>query len=485
VKSNILLSLVGGLLFWPAAAIAQTGGVMTLKQAVDEALVNNDRLLNEHAATEQAELGVRLAKNDFQPQVIPNVTGSFGQSDVNGQSYRVDLSQRLRTGTKVDLSVGTASAKIAPQPGVLGPDQRFYNADTTVTLTQPLLRGFGRQVAGSVLATAKFQQAQSVRQQKLSEQEVAIEVATAYYRLVALHAFVDVARQSVDRSKKLAESSQAKLTAGLVSQLDVLRAQQLVTDAETQLFDALSAAEDARDRLRFVIGRHDSQPIDVVRRIPAPEPEPIDADQASRTALDNRVDLQARDAERAEADRQVRVSRNQLLPQVDVNLALARRQTANSLLESFRMGGFQVATFFTISMAVDRTAQTVALQNAVLERDRRTRDRSTLERQVATEVRSALRDRDRLRRQLAAAETNVGISETEVDVARLRFEHGLSDNLDVVNAEASLLAAESRRIQVLADAALARLRLRATLGVLNPATDMDDAAGTAASPVRH
>ena len=78
----------------------------------------------------------------------------------------------------------------------------------------------------------------------------------------------------------------------------------------------------------------------------------------------------------------------------------------------------------------------------------------------------------------AAAETSVEISRREVEVAQLRYQTGLSNNLDVVTAETGLLAAEGRRIQALADSAVARLRLRALLGVLNPRTDMPDSTAT-------
>jgi outer membrane protein TolC len=57
-------------------------------------------------------------------------------------------------------------------------------------------------------------------------------------------------------------------------------------------------------------------------------------------------------------------------------------------------------------------------------------------------------------------------------VAQLRYERGLSNNLDVVAAEGNLLSAESRRIAALADLAIARLAFRATLGVLDPRRDM-------------
>ncbi|MEX2272155.1 MAG: TolC family protein, partial [Vicinamibacterales bacterium] len=88
--------------------------------------------------------------------------------------------------------------------------------------------------------------------------------------------------------------------------------------------------------------------------------------------------------------------------------------------------------------------------------------------------------RDRLIRSVVAAETSVDISTREVEVAQLRYETGLSNNLDVVTAEASLLQSESRRIQALADSAVAELRLRAVLGIFNPRTNIT---GSTARPV--
>jgi len=260
-----------------------------------------------------------------------------------------------------------------------------------------------------------------------------------------------------------------------VSQLDVLRSQQLVTQSEIQLFDAQAAIEDARDSLRFLMGRDNDAPFEVERAIPRPETAPIDPERATAIALERRLDLRGLAEQTADADRQVSFSRNQLLPQVDVNFALTRRVTSDTFLTSFNFDGFQFATFFTIAMPVDRTAQIVDYQYSLIDRDRRKREIGTLERQISDDVKRALRERDRLIRGVVAAETSVEISRKEVDVAQLRYERGLSNNLDVVTAESALLVAESRRIQALADAAIARVRLRALLGVLDPRTDIGGA----------
>jgi outer membrane protein TolC len=257
-----------------------------------------------------------------------------------------------------------------------------------------------------------------------------------------------------------------------VSQLDVLRAQQLVAQAEMQLFDAQSGIEDARDALRFVMGRTANEDFEVQGTIEPPDATPLDVERAVSLALSNRLDLKSRAAANADAVDQLRFARNQLLPQVDVNFALTRRRTSSTFGGSFRLDGYQFATFFTIAMPVDRTAQQVSFQTAMLDRGRRARELSTLERQIANDVRSAIRERGRLLRNLAAADTSIAIRRTEVEVAQFRYDRGLSNNLDVVTAESSLLMAESQRIQALADSAVATLRLRALLGVLSPRTDV-------------
>src|SRR5262245_23509806 len=90
--------------------------VLTLAQAVQDALTRNDRLVNQQDTLAQAELGVRLARTAFRPQVTPNILGSFGQTNVNSQTYRVDLSQRFTTGTELRVGAGAASAQIPGLP---------------------------------------------------------------------------------------------------------------------------------------------------------------------------------------------------------------------------------------------------------------------------------------------------------------------------------------------------------------------------------
>src|SRR6266850_163486 len=97
--STTLARSVALLAAMTAALGAQSPPLLTLEQAVSEALVKNERMLNQHDNIEQSALGVRLARNTFQPKVVPNVLGSFGRTDINSQTYRVDVTQKFTTGT--------------------------------------------------------------------------------------------------------------------------------------------------------------------------------------------------------------------------------------------------------------------------------------------------------------------------------------------------------------------------------------------------
>jgi len=198
----------------------------------------------------------------------------------------------------------------------------------------------------------------------------------------------------------------------------------------------------------------------------------VDVDAAVATAVASRPELRNLADAISDATARLAVSRNQQLPQFDVNVAMTRRQTASEFLNSFGLDGFRFATFLTVGMPVDRTTQNVEYQHALIERQRRDRERVAATRNIAAEVRREVRQRERLVRAVGAAETSVDLSRQEVEVAQLRYDRGLSNNLDLVAAEGQLLASEGRRIAALAQSAVQQLRLRATMGVLDPLSEI-------------
>jgi len=280
-----------------------------------------------------------------------------------------------------------------------------------------------------------------------------------------------VAQKTLDRSRGLLEASNAKLEIGKVSQLDVFRARQLVAQAESQLLGAEGALEDAKDQLRILLRREADYDFEVELTIPTGNGT-IELADAIQTALATRLELTSATEALAEADRTASYNRNLLLPEFNLNLDLMRQSSGTNLWRTFALRDFDLAPYFRISMPVDRTPQTIQYHSALIDRDRRRREIESLRRQIIEQVRRAVRQQARLVRELEVAGVAVEFAEKEVEVATLRYQRGLSNNLDVINAEEALLAARGRRISLLADMAVARLSLRVALGTLNPRADL-------------
>ena len=75
--------------------------VLTLQAAVTLALRQNDRLLTVNENVDRANLSVNLARSAFAPKVVPNILGSFGQTNISNQTYNVDASKRFASGTEL------------------------------------------------------------------------------------------------------------------------------------------------------------------------------------------------------------------------------------------------------------------------------------------------------------------------------------------------------------------------------------------------
>ena len=437
--------------------------LLPLADAVIYALARNDRVVDARDAARSAGLGHELAESRFSPRVLPNLLGSLGQADIRNQTYGVGYTQQFRTGTR--LSGNVAATTLQNQLG------SFANSDVTFQVSQSVLRGFGRTIAQRDVASARRRVDDAVRSSRLAEQQVAVDVASAYYRMVASEQLLRAAEQGRQRSRSLSDASQARLLVGRVSRLDVLRAQQLVSEADLRVLDARTAIEEMADQLRGLMNWAVDRRFTVVSQIPVPAAiEPLD--DAVRVALDNRPEVATARSAVEDAQDAVAVARNSLLPQFDVSLAVTRRETAAGIRDSFGTNGFRLATFFEMSTPLDRTPQRVTHMNARIEVGRRQRELDTAERQTRLEVRRVVRHVERVRQALALSSSRVELARQELEAATYRFEAGLADTFDMVTAETNLLGSEGAELGLRAELAVAWLQMKAVLGTLDPRRDV-------------
>ena len=433
---------------------AQVSPTVTLREAVALARRNNPRVLDAVDRIAEAQLNDRAARSAFRPRFVPRLTGAVGGGDLANQSYGAELSQRFSWGTEVQASVSSVSSR-----NQLG---SFYYTDTTLALSHPIHRA-GPDRYKEEAESARDEVERATHERLSVEQAVAIDVAAAYYQIAAQQQVIRVAEKALERHRHLLAISTAKLEIGKVSQLDVLRASQLVREAEGQLADARAGADDARDQLRLLMGDSQLGAFDIiVDAMPAAASPPA---VAATPDLAASTDVMRARAALTRAENQARAARSSWLPRIDLTLALTRREIGPDLPASFGTDRFRLVPLVQLSLPA--RADSTSAQLAAIAVSRHRRELESAEMRAGIEARRAVRACDRLANQLRDAEAGVAFAAQQVAVAQARFENGLSNNLDLVAAEADLLSAESRRISAAAALAVATLRLKATLGTLN------------------
>lgn len=449
------------LLATAGAAAAQPAPTVSLGQAVARALAQNLDVVQAAESVRARELSLRVASAAFRPSILPSASGALGRSQLANQNYGLAVSQRLPFGTEVRGNVTSLSSR-----NQLG---TYFFTDTTLLVSQPLLRGFGREFARRNVDGAETALGDARRQRELRRQQVALDTAGAYIALVGRQVYLQVADRAVDRALALREESVAKLSAGRVSRLDVLRAEQLVAQARAQQVDTRAAVDDAKDQIRLLMNAPPDYDFAVVPNVPPAPPVPAE-DDALALALQHRTEIATARDTVDQAERSLRLARRGRLPQLDLQLGVTRQDVADRPLRGFGLNGFQLATMASVSLPVFNDQQDVDYQMAIMERGQRARELEAQQRRVTVEVRRAVREQRRAEQSAALARDSVELSRREVEVARLRFALGLSSNLDVVSAEASLLGAESQAIGADGQVTLSRLAVLAATGTLNPDT---------------
>jgi len=138
---------------------------------------------------------------------------------------------------------------------------------------------------------------------------------------------------------------------------------------------------------------------------------------------------------------------------------------------AFHAADRQVNVYFSTSYPLERSTE--AAQKAAAQLDVTSRERTVRQRQldVESEVRSAVRELERIRKSIELQKKGVEVAEQQRRLATLRYQRGLASNFDVVDAEGSLVVARSALVGLLTSYQVARVDLLRVTGTLSVERD--------------
>jgi outer membrane protein len=448
----------------PALAVEPTQGAPTLSltASVAVALDRNLALLSAGDSVSAAKAREDAARGQFLPRVTPSYMGGSEQT-----VFGLEASQRLPwSGGSL-----TASGTLRSLHPADGP--RLHASDLELVLSQPLLRGAGPNATYFDLRNSRRAREAQERAFELARQRLVVDVTTSFYQVVKQRELLNVARQGLQRSADLRQASEARMKVGLASKLDVFRAELQSSQTEEALVQAQSGLETALEQFRILLGLDPADPVEP-EAVTLPDTvamrlEPISVLVA--TAVESRLEVreardQVKDAERAAA-----IARQNLLPQLDLNVGVTQAGIGPTYGDSLRAADSRVSFFVSSSYPVERSADKAARAVAELDLASRRRAAAQLELEVAGEVRAAARSLERLEKSIELQRKGVDFAGQQHRLATLRYQRGLASNFDVVDAESNLLSSRTALVSLLTDYQVARVQLLKAIGKLDVAKE--------------
>ncbi len=335
------------------------------------------------------------------------------------------------------------------------------NANFVLNASIPLLRGAGMS-AREDLIQAERNLVYSTRSFERYRREFFLRIATTYYNLVLQQSTIENIRRRLANVEWLQRRSAALANAGKMPYFEVQRAEQNVLFAKNNLIIALEAYSKAVDSFKLTIGMPISEKIRIMpTEIVIPRPE-VDVAESIKTALAFRLDLQNSSDQVEDSRRGIEVSKNRLLPDLNLTGNTTYRTDPNFDLAgvNFDPGYSSYTVGATFGAPLDRKIEEINYRTSLINYERAVRSHTLAKDRVEVDVRTSVRSIDLARMTLELQNRNIGISQTRLDGVILRLQ--TLTTREFIDAQDDLLAARNSR-----DAALRDLRVNILGYLLN------------------
>jgi len=238
-------------------------------------------------------------------------------------NVNVQYNQYFPTGTQ--LQVGMTNNRTSSNFGFFNLYNPFLQSALNVTITQPLLRGFGNLANTRLIIEAKRTIKVGISQLEQQVMATTAQVSNDYWELVYARENVKVEQTALGVSQQLYDENSRRLQIGTLSSLDVLTAQSQLASDKQALVQAQSVQlQDETTLLNDITRNPLDSPLLSAEIIPTTlistpnTGENVSIADAVREAWQKRPELRQVSLNLENAATDVKVTKNELLPSVNV-----------------------------------------------------------------------------------------------------------------------------------------------------------------------
>jgi outer membrane protein TolC len=299
----------------------------------------------------------------------------------------------------------------------------------------------------------------SILNQKDSRDVVVFAVATAYVQVIASAARVVTAQAQLDSAKELDKQTANRVTSEVSPEIDSLRAQVERQSAEQRLTNSKNQLEKNKLTLARITGLAIDQQFELTEKLSYQPPSNLTSETAIAEALRGRSDLASAGASVRAAEAALHSEKAQRLPVV-------------SFSADYGGAGVNIGNFnsvYTVSGNVSVPIYTggrirADIEQARSDAARREAEYADLKGRIAYDVRVAWLDLTASDSGVTVATRNKALAEKALLQSRDRYSNGVTNYLEVVEAQEAVAAANDNYIQSLYSYNVAMISLARAMG---------------------
>lgn len=404
-----------------------------LQSLINEALVSNYDLRDAVARVEEARAQVGITRSDQFPNFAANASVSINRLSRNGQFVL---------------------------PPVILPNQNRNFGQATLALLSFEIDIWGKLRRATEAARANLLSADETRKAVVTT--LISDVATNYLTLIELDYELDISKRTLETRQQSLELTRLRQQGGVGTLLDLRQAEQLVDTAEQTIPGILQQIEQTENQVNLLLGRN---PNSVVRGSDLDAvllPPEVPAGIPSRL-LERRPDIRAAEEVLVVANAQIGVAKAAYFPQVSLSGILGGQSTElSSLLAGPNSTWSLVPQLSQPIFTAGRLKSNVKLTEA--ERNQALADYEKTIQTAFTEVSNALIAHQRVRESREKQEALVAALRDRLRLAYMRYRGGVDTQLNALDADRDLFAAELALVQIRLSESLTVVQLYKALG---------------------
>ena len=447
--------------FLPAATL-------TLDDAIRLALQKNQALKVSAFTPDIARANVLAEYGRFDPALT--FRRSYSENEAPGGS--TPLVRALTQTDDYSLSLGGLTpwglsySLLATADNQRGTANRFTDSYVTfggISVTQPLLRGFGLGSNLAGLRIAKANRAIADWQYRQAVIETVTSVVLVYTSVLQARETVRISKLSRSLSAELVDQYQKRNAAGAIADSDVLLATARLASREENVLFALRNASDLENQLRQLIGETaflvSGSTMELEPLVPAP-PVTVDPPNELKRAYELRPDFQAARLGLTRDRATQALAQNQLLPRVDFvgsyghngfdrDFSRSRAQVRDREARAYS-AGIVVSVPLTFAEGRGRArAAKLGLKQAES-------DLVRLEQDIAIDIAAAGGQIETTRLRVEASRHAMQVAQKSLDSEQKKVDAGTGRTLDLLTAQEQLAQVQSSYARAVADERRAR-----------------------------